>query len=199
LNLHSKFTEHSCIQPKGLFEKSALSKGSSINSTSNVMKEFKDDAWNHTVLKKKGFESDILVKRLPKSEKGGIFSTQTMRSPPTEKIPIQNQKCASHSNSVYTPASSSPLLDKVNKLHNIANILKLRQENQSTAELKPKVALAEATPFSELASTEPKPFQEITQKRKLLQTWSKMYGIKEIEMELVEILNRPPAPRPGCI
>ncbi|OQS07967.1 hypothetical protein THRCLA_00040 [Thraustotheca clavata] len=78
--------------------------------------------------------------------------------------------------SVKRFSTPSPLVEKVNKLNNIANKLKHRQDHSPDG-----VALAIVPPAV---------------KRKL-EHWSMMYGIDVNQMEYVTFVKRPPAPPTG--
>ncbi|KDO32638.1 hypothetical protein SPRG_02339 [Saprolegnia parasitica CBS 223.65] len=87
-------------------------------------------------------------------------------------------------------SSASPLVQKVNKLHDIANKLKCRQESHSSINGN-SVEMLLSPGAGQAITAVP-----VALKRKL-EHWSAMYGVDVDHMEYVTFIKRPPAPPSG--
>ncbi|EQC32630.1 hypothetical protein SDRG_09942 [Saprolegnia diclina VS20] len=87
-------------------------------------------------------------------------------------------------------SSASPLVQKVNKLHDIANKLKCRQESHSSINGKSVEMLLSPGAGHAITAV------PAALKRKL-EHWSAMYGVDVDHMEYVTFIKRPPAPPSG--
>ncbi|ETV75609.1 hypothetical protein, variant [Aphanomyces astaci] len=97
-----------------------------------------------------------------------------------------------HPLSSHAPYSASPRLGKVNKLHSIANKLKIRQELLSAEKVVTPKHHKNQRPMSPVHATPQK-----QRNKAMLGPWSTLYGVDADDIECVTFIKRPPPPPPG--